>query len=60
MKYIIFAEHTGWDHRPYFTYLEAVRQQMPNHLYEFAANPDHHNLSRAESDHVASYPAALK
>lgn len=53
MKYISFNENSGWDHRPYWVYLDSIRSKMPETLYRFAANPKHHDLSSHVSLHDA-------
>jgi hypothetical protein len=53
IKHIVFDEKLGWDHRPYFSYLDSVKSSMPVALYEFAANVNHHNLTSDVSLHDA-------
>jgi hypothetical protein len=50
MKYISEGRH-GFDHRPYWEYLELVRGTMPAHLFEFASNPENHDLKSPNSLH---------
>jgi hypothetical protein len=50
MKYIV-DKGEGWDHRPYWLYIDSVRHFMPQHLYECAANEDNHNLESPNSLH---------
>jgi hypothetical protein len=52
MKYIRPTQN-GWDHAPYWNYLETVRHQMPAHIFYFAANPQHHDLKSENSLHDA-------
>jgi hypothetical protein len=41
----------GWDHRPYWEYLESVKDAMPAYLFEFASNPENHDLKSPNSLH---------
>ena len=41
------------DHRRYAAYLETIRGQLPEHIYSFAANPDHFDLHSRNSLHDA-------
>lgn len=50
MKYISDGKR-GWDHRPYWQYLESVKGAMPAHMFEFASNDEHHNLTSPNSLH---------
>ena len=52
MKYITRGER-GWDHRPYWRYLENVKQFMPLNLFLFAYNQEHHDLTHPNSLHNA-------
>ena len=52
MKHIeVSAE--GWDHRPYWRYLDTVKHEMPPHLFAFASGQENHNLSSRNSLHDA-------
>jgi len=67
MRYIINDSY-GWDHGPYWRYLESVRNSMPECIFSFAANPDNHDLTNPNSLHdswlvswgVLELPAKLK
>ena len=50
MKYIHDGER-GFDHRPYWAYLRSVKEIMPTPLFEFASNPDNHDLTSPNSLH---------
>lgn len=52
VKYIQFGER-GWDHRPYWQYLDSVKNSMPSHLFAFAANTENHDLGSPDSLHDA-------
>ena len=53
MQYI-FDEITGViDFDKYTNYLSAIRYALPNHVYEFASNPSHFDLSSPTSLHDA-------
>jgi len=52
MKYIVNGG-SGWDHRPYWLYLESVRDEMPSHIHAFASAAEHHDLSSPSSLHDA-------
>jgi hypothetical protein len=52
MKYIS-PWRSGWDHRPYWSYLETVKDIMPAELFAFASNPTNHDLSSPNSLHDA-------
>jgi hypothetical protein len=44
MKYIADGER-GFDHEPYWRYLDSVEGIMPPHLFKFASNPENHDGS---------------
>jgi hypothetical protein len=50
VKYIARGRH-GWDHRPYWRYLESVKHLMPAHVFAFAARSENHDLSSPNSLH---------
>jgi hypothetical protein len=50
LKYISHSR-IGWNHRPYWQYLESVKDFMPAHLFEFASNPENHDLKSPNSLH---------
>jgi len=50
VKYISDSKR-GWDHCPYWEYLESVKGVMPVHLFEFASNPENHDLTSPNSLH---------
>lgn len=50
MKYIS-GEFGSWDHRPYWQYLDSVKDLMPAHLFRFAANSENHDLVSLNSLH---------
>jgi hypothetical protein len=50
MEYIARADY-GWDHRPYWKYLESARTQMPQHIFGFASNTENHDLTSPNSLH---------
>jgi hypothetical protein len=52
MKYIT-QDGSGWDHRPYWRYLESAGCLMPAALLDFAANPHNHDLEHPNSLHDA-------
>jgi hypothetical protein len=52
MKYIS-QWRSGWDHDPYWLYLESVKHIMPADLFAFAANSENHDLSSLNSLHDA-------
>lgn len=50
MKYI-YDDGCGFDHRPYWNYLESIRNAMPEPIYRFSANTEHHDLTHPNSLH---------
>lgn len=52
MKYIRH-DKMGWDHRPYWRYLQDIRDSLPSSLYNFASNPENHDLNNPNSLHDA-------
>lgn len=50
MKYIS-NWRGGYDHRPYWEYLQSVEGTMPTHMFEFASNPENHDLTSPNSLH---------
>ena len=50
MKYIKLTEK-GWDHRPYWAYLDSIKREMPDGVFAFAANSDNHDLIHPNSLH---------
>jgi len=50
MQYIAWSGG-GWDHLPYWDYLKSAKDRMPAHLFEFAANPQNHDLTHPNSLH---------
>ncbi len=52
MKYIR-RDGTGWDHGPYWSYIDAAKIQMPPHIGEFASNEENHDLKNPNSLHDA-------
>jgi hypothetical protein len=52
MEYIC-KKPGGIDYPEYEKYLESIREKLPQHVYAFAANPDHFNLESRSSLHDA-------
>lgn len=53
MKYILNEQVEGIDYAAYAAYLETIRHALPDHLYRFAADPRHFDLSAPSSLHDA-------
>jgi hypothetical protein len=50
MKYIAKSK-LGWDHTPYWDYLESVKRLMPANMHAFASNSENHDLASPNSLH---------
>lgn len=53
MEYILTAGTKGMDFDPYAAYVASIRDQLPAHVYAFASDPAHFNLTSASSLHDA-------
>jgi hypothetical protein len=50
LKYIAKSK-LGWDHTPYWDYLESVKRLMPANMHAFASNSENHDLTSPNSLH---------
>jgi hypothetical protein len=53
MQYILTDEAKGIDYAGYLRYLQTFRSELPDHIYAFASDPRHFDLSSASSLHDA-------
>lgn len=53
MEYILNAKVDGIDHASYVEYLSTIRAELPDHIYDFASNLQHFDISSASSLHDA-------
>ena len=51
MKYILSAEDNGINFDAYASYLATIENKLPPHIFEFASNPKHYDLTSVESLH---------
>ena len=52
LKYIHYGP-AGWEFDPYFNYVELIKTELPQALYEFASDYDNYNLTSHTSLHDA-------
>ena len=50
MQYIADSD-LGFDHRPYWDYLNSARHLLPPHIFAFASNTENHDLTSPNSLH---------
>ncbi len=53
MEHIISRDVNGIDFNKYLKYLNAIKSQLPAHIYAFASNPSHFDLDSPTSLHDA-------
>jgi hypothetical protein len=53
MEYILNDKVEGIDYTSYLKYLLTIRADLPDHIYDFASNSNHFDLSAASSLHDA-------
>jgi hypothetical protein len=53
MEHILNAQAEGIDFTRYSLYVESIRDKLPPHVYSFASNPEHFNLTSHRSLHDA-------
>jgi hypothetical protein len=53
MEYILNDKVEGIDYSAYLKYLLTIRADLPEHIYDFASNSNHFDLSAASSLHDA-------
>jgi hypothetical protein len=53
MQYILNDKVEGIDYSRYLEYLHTIRHDLPRHIYDFASDPRHFDLSSTSSLHDA-------
>jgi hypothetical protein len=51
MKFIVHTDEQGWQLDDYFEYLQEIRNKIPPHVFAFAADSRHYDLTSHESLH---------
>ncbi|MDB6112383.1 MAG: hypothetical protein JWR69_4133 [Pedosphaera sp.] len=53
MEHILLPDEDGINYGNYLSYLETIRQLLPEHIYQFASSEQHFNLNSPHSLHDA-------